>query len=129
MTEIFNKQTQVLIRKNLRNNMTKSEVVLWKHLKGNQLGFKFRRQCGIGNYVVDFYCPRLKLIIEIDGLSHSVEKVFEKDTVRQKYLEGLGLVVKRYSSEDIFYKINQILEDVYQTCLVLKNDPSLPSPS
>ena len=111
--------------------MTKSETVLWKHLKGKQVGFKFRRQFGIGPYIIDFYCPALRFAIEVDGLTHAFEKVYEKDIERQKYLEYLGIIVKRYSSQDIFYKLDQILEDIYQTCSKLTSsvDPSLPSPS
>ena len=120
--------------------MTKSETVLWKHIKGNQLGFKFRRQYGIGKFIVDFYCPSLRLAIEVDGLTHSEIEVFKKDLLKQKYLENLGIIVKRYSSEEIFKKINQILEDMYQTCTELsktntylrrdaQQDPSCTSPS
>lgn len=81
--------------------------------------WKFRRQQGIGNYVVDFYCPELKIVAEVDGLTHLEEVVFEKDKIRQKYLENLGLKVVRYDSQDIFYKINNILEDLYNICLGL----------
>ena len=96
--------------------MTKSETVLWKNIKGNQLGFKFRRQYGIGKFIIDFYCPSLRFAIEIDGLTHSDIGVYEKDLVKQKYLENLGIIVKRYSSEEVFKTINQVLEDIYQTC-------------
>lgn len=103
--------------------MTKSEAVLWKHLKGKQLEVKFRRQYGVGKYIVDFYAPQIKLVIEIDGLTHETEEIYEKDIIKQKYLEDLGLAVKRYSSQDIFYRLNQVLEDIYQTCIVLSETP------
>ena len=71
MVRILNKSSQTPIRKFLRNHSTVPEKLLWEKLKGKQLlGFKFRRQHGIGNYIVDFYCPKLKLGIEIDGVSH-----------------------------------------------------------
>ncbi len=120
MSQIFNLHEQTTLRKKLRNNVTKGELVLWKHLKGSQLEFKFRRQCGIGKYVVDFYCPEIRLVIEIDGLSHNSEASYDQDKIRQDYLEKLGLLVKRYPSQDIFYKINEVLEDIYQTGLLLK---------
>ncbi|OGH93816.1 MAG: hypothetical protein A2538_03005 [Candidatus Magasanikbacteria bacterium RIFOXYD2_FULL_41_14] len=120
MAKVFNKKEQIPIRKRLRNNITKSEMILWKYLKGSQMnGWKFRRQQGIGNYIVDFYCPDLKIVVEVDGLTHSEEVVFEKDEVRQEYLENLGLKVVRYNSQDIFYKINDVLEGLYNICLEL----------
>lgn len=120
--------------------MTKSETVLWKNIKGNQLGYKFRRQHGIGDFIIDFYCPALRLAVEVDGLTHSDITVYEKDIVKQKYLENLGIIVKRYSAEQIFKTINQVLKDIYQTCDKLKSeniyvrprnstDPSCTSPS
>ena len=140
MTIIYNKSNNVIFRKQLRETMTKSETVLWKHLKGKQLNFKFRRQYGVGKYIVDFYCPTLRLAVEIDGLTHANEQVFEKDVLRQRYLENLGIVVKRYGSEQVLENIEQVLEDVFQTCSMLSKsntytrrgqrlDPSLPSPS
>lgn len=129
MTLIFNQKQFTSLRKKLRNSMTKGEVILWKQLKGNQLGFKFRRQCGVGNYVVDFYCSRLRLVVEIDGLSHASEKVYENDLQRQSYLESLGLLVKRYSSQDVFYNLHTVVEDIFQTCQTLSSQPHLASPS
>jgi len=80
---VINKKTQKELRQKLRNEATKSERILWNKLKGRQLyNLKFRRQQGIGKYVVDFYCPKLKLVIEIDGLSHYDESVYEKDIKR-----------------------------------------------
>ena len=66
MIKIHNIKSQKQRRKNLRNNMTKAEIILWSKLKGKQLGYKFRRQHGIGKFIVDFYCPVLKMIIEVD---------------------------------------------------------------
>lgn len=135
MTLVYNTLHYEHFRKQLRQNMTKSETVLWKHIKGNQLGFKFRRQHGIGNYIVDFYCPTLKLAIEIDGLTHADELVFDKDVAKQKYLESLGIVVKRYSAEQVFKTINEVIGGLYQTCEEIakkvskwgSEDPSIPT--
>lgn len=123
MTEIFNKEPQTKLRKILRNRMTKSETVLWKHIKGKQLGFKFRRQCGIGKYIADFYCPEVKLVIEVDGLTHNEESVFNKDQEKERYFVTLGLKVKRYSSEQVFKFIDEVVEDLWNTCTELKNHP------
>ncbi len=68
MTELNNKKYLKSTRKDLRNNPTSAEKILWEHLKGsNFYGYKFRRQHSIGRYILDFYCPELKISIELDG--------------------------------------------------------------
>ncbi|MDO8499150.1 MAG: endonuclease domain-containing protein [bacterium] len=123
MTELFSQKQQTKLRQQLRRSMTKSETVLWKHIKGSQMGFKFRRQCGIGKYIVDFYCPELRLVVEVDGITHNEEKVFERDQVRDKYFASLGLSVKRYNSSRVFNFIREVLEDLYNTCVELDKRP------
>ena len=91
MTGIFNKKEHIKKRQYLRNNMTKAEIVLWSRLKGKQLnGWKFRRQCGINNYIVDFYCPELKFAIEIDGDVHAYSSRIVYDKQRQKENRSIG---------------------------------------
>jgi len=116
MTKIYNTSRNKPFRKYLRQNMTKSETVLWKNIKGDRLGHRFRRQYGVGNYIIDFYCPLLKLAIEVDGFTHADERVFAKDQRKEKYLESLGITVKRYSAEQVFNTINEVIGDLYQTC-------------
>jgi len=116
MTKIFNQKTKTKLRKILRNQPTKSETVLWKHLSNTQLGYKFRRQCGVGNVVVDFYCSQLKLVVEVDGSTHEDELVQEKDIKKENYLKSLGLTMNRYTSEQVFKYLFETLEDIYHTC-------------
>ena len=85
--------------KYLRNNSTLSEVLLWLQIKNKKLGFDFHRQKPIDNYIVDFFCPKLMLVIEIDGESHN-NKV-EYDKIRQKKLESLGVRFIRFRDEDV----------------------------
>ena len=99
MTEIFNKKEKTKLRKKLRHEMTKSETVLWKFIKNSQLGFKFRRQCSINNFVADFYCPEIKLVVEVDGFTHNDERVWNNDRKKDKHFNELGLEIKRYNSE------------------------------
>jgi len=115
-TKLFNLIPQLNFRKILRQNSTKSELLLWSKLRNNQLGFKFRRQYGVGKYILDFYCPKLKLAVEVDGLTHSDEKVYDKDVIRENYLKNLGIVVKRYSTQQIFDKLDEVLDDLYYNC-------------
>lgn len=119
MTKIFNRRKYIVFRNELRNSMTKSEVILWKHISHNSLGYKFRRQHGVGKYIVDFYCPKLKLAIEVDGMTHNNEKVFENDVVRENFLKSNGITVRRYGSDKIFNDLKNVLDDLYNVCTIL----------
>ena len=76
--------------KHLRKKMTDAEQVLWYYLKAGINGFKFRRQHPIGIYIADFYCHKVKLIIEVDGSIHNQPEVMESDEIRQRDLEDWG---------------------------------------
>ncbi len=96
--------------------MTKSEVVLWQKLRCKQLGFKFRRQFGIGNYIVDFYCSTLHLAVEIDGGTHDYGKQVVYDEKRQQYLESLGIKVIRFNSKEVLENVNNVLNQIDYLC-------------
>lgn len=88
------------LARNLRNNSTLAEIILWRELKGKKIrGFDFHRQKPINNFIVDFYCCELSLAIEIDGTSHN-EKI-EYDRIRQIKLESLGVNVLRFTDWDV----------------------------
>src|SRR5882724_7446261 len=91
MKIVNNIKTLFQRRKDLRNESTREEILLWMHLNNSQAGFKFRRQHSIGGYIVDFYCPTKKLIVELDGSQHLTKDSLEYDTNRSKYFEGLGI--------------------------------------
>ena len=100
----------------LRKEMTKAEACLWKYvLKARQLkGFQFRRQRSVLNYIADFMCIELMLIIEVDGITHHYEEVTKKDEIRQKTLETSGFTVLRFSDEEVLNHIQAVhhyLED------------------
>ena len=93
----------------LRNNSTLSEVLLWEEIKNRKiLGYKFLRQKPIGNYIVDFFCNELKLVIEIDGDSHDEEN-FEYDMKRQNRLESIGLTVLRFDDLEVKKEMDNVL--------------------
>lgn len=95
----------------LRNNSTPGEILLWKKLKGKQCyGFDFHRQKPILEYIVDFYCYKLKLIIEIDGNSHNVKA--EEDERRDKELQKLGFTVLRFSEAEVRNNLNLVLNSL-----------------
>jgi len=100
MNKLYYNNNLKLLARNLRNSSTLSEVLLWNCLRKKKLlGYKFLRQKPIGNYIVDFYCTKLLLVIEIDGFTH--DNKYEYDINRQKYLENIGLVVLRFRDEDV----------------------------
>ena len=96
------------LSKELRKKSTLAEVLLWNRLKGSKLlGFGFLRQRPIHKYIVDFCCPKLKLVIEIDGESH--REKFEKDQIREKDLLALGSHVLRFSDRDVKQDMSNVL--------------------
>ncbi len=100
----------------LRKQPIKAERILWWKLRNKQLGYKFKRQFGIGKYIVDFYCPKLKLVIEVDGATHGTNQKITYDNTRQKYLESLGITVKRYLNIDIFEHLDDVMESIIEIC-------------
>ena len=100
-------------RRLLRHDMTPSERMLWKHISDKQLdGWRFRRQHGFGPYVLDFYCPVLKLCIEVDGEIHQRTDVVEKDKERTSFLESNGIKVIRFANDEIENDISDVLERI-----------------
>jgi len=99
----------------LRSNMTDSEQHLWSCLRGRQiLGVQFYRQKPIGEYIVDFYAPKAKLVIEIDGSQHSKPEPLESDVQRDAYLNSLGLAVLRFNSREVLKETEAVLERIYR---------------
>ena len=110
----YNKRLKELSRE-LRKNMTDAEKLIWSRIRRKQLkGYQFYRQKNIGNYIVDFYCPAAKLIVEIDGGQHYSKEGTEKDKVRDNYVSRLGFTVLRFSDRDVFKNINGVLERIYE---------------
>ena len=77
------------------------------------LGYKFRRQYGVDQYVLDFYCPRLKLAIEVDGESHFMPGAEEQDKARQEYIEAYGIRFLRFMNPDVCENIDGVCQDIY----------------
>ena len=110
------------LRKRLRNNPTKEEVLLWTEIKNRKLdGIKFRRQYGIGPFVVDFYSTELKLIIEVDGSIHELSENKLKDIDRENFLNSNGFHIIRFKNSDINYRMINVLESIKNEILKIKN--------
>ena len=97
----------------LRQNMTTAEKKLWSEYL-QQFPHRVYRQRPIDNYIVDFYCPKLKLVIEIDGDSHFTPEAQEYDQVRSDVLRGYGLEVIRFTNQDV-------MENIAGVCEVIEN--------
>lgn len=109
----YNPELKELARQ-LRNNSTLSEVLLWLELKGKKMsGFDFHRQKPIDNYIVDFFCHELMLAIEIDGISHTWEDVAVNDEIRQRQIEDLGIQFLRFDDKDIKQNMSFVLNTIH----------------
>ena len=110
MTHLFNRNDTLEKRRKLRNSAPEAETRLWQHLKGKKIdGYKFRRQFSVGAYILDFYCPALKLAIEIDGLSHDGEDAQEYDVVRQRAIEALNIQFLRFTNADVYDRLEGVI--------------------
>ncbi len=101
------------LKRRLRTNPTRAEQSLWAKLRHNQIyGLKFRRQHGIGSYIVDFFCAERTLVIEVDGDVHAAQTQQTKDLERENYLKSLGLQVVRYTNDEVIKNLDEVLEDL-----------------
>ena len=100
-------------RRLLRSQMTPAETRLWLRLRAKEfLGLKFRRQHGIGPYIVDFYCPERSIVIEVDGDVHASEGQRLKDRAREEALRNLGLQIFRYTNDEVLTNLEGVLENL-----------------
>jgi very-short-patch-repair endonuclease len=98
--------------KELRRDMTPAEKILWQKLRGNKLGAHFRRQQVIAGFIVDFYCHKADLVIELDGSVHEGDEQKESDAERNKVLSKMGLRVVRFVNEDVIRNLPTILRRI-----------------
>ncbi|MFD1258022.1 endonuclease domain-containing protein [Mucilaginibacter terrae] len=118
------------LAKQLRQNMTLGEVLLWDELKnGGVYAFDFDRQRCLDNYIVDFYCKELMLAVEVDGLSHNHEEAVADDEIRQQKLESFGVKFLRFSEAEVKYERFNVLRTIETKIIELvKHDRSIKLP-
>ena len=108
-----NLKDQKTLRQSLRNNATATEAILWKALKGKQIdGLKFRRQFGLGPYVLDFYCPEIRLCIELD---EDIQKSYKQalyEEIRTRYIGSHNIKVIRFENDVVYKNMEGILEAI-----------------
>jgi len=121
----YNPRLRILARQ-LRKNSTLSEVLLWNKIKNKSLGYEFHRQVPIDEFIVDFYCHELLLVIEIDGSTHDYN--FDYDNLRQTDLEKYGIKVIRFLDIDVKKSMNEVLRGIGNTISDIEINSSLTSP-
>ena len=98
--------------KELRRDMTPAEKILWQELRGNKIGVHFRRQQVIAGFIVDFYCHRVDLVIELDGAIHEKDEQKESDLERDRVLSEMGLRVVRFRNEEVRKDLPEVLKKI-----------------
>jgi very-short-patch-repair endonuclease len=123
MGRVYNRQAENIKRRDLRNNMPNAEAILWSKLRRRQMmGYKFRRQFSINQYIVDFYCPELKLAIELDGDTHFIGDAAENDEKREKEIEEYGVIFLRFQNNEIYRNLNCVLISIAEKIKVLESN-------
>jgi len=108
----YNPNLKELARQ-LRNISTKAEIILWQKLKGKQMyGYDFHRQKPIDNYIIDFFCHELMLGIEVDGYSHQIIEVFNKDVKKEGVMNMLGIHILRFSDEQVLKDTDNVIRAI-----------------
>jgi very-short-patch-repair endonuclease len=107
----YNPKLKELAR-NLRQNMTHAEVLLWQRIRRISLGWQFHRQVPMLKYIVDFYCHELRLAIEVDGGTHNHPEVSINDLKRQKEIESYGVHFLRFDNKEIKQDIDSVIQTI-----------------
>ena len=111
--KIYNKIELKERRKQLRKNQTPSEKILWSYLRNKRfMTLKFFRQYSIDYYIADFFCPKIKLVIELDGSQHYNNHSKNYDEVRTEIFQSLGINVIRFRNFDVMNNIDKVLEEI-----------------
>lgn len=119
----YNKRLRNFANEN-RKDMTKAETCLWKYVLSakKMKGYQFRRQRPVLNYIVDFMCKELMLIIEVDGLTHQWEEIVKNDKIREEALKEIGFTVLRFDDDDVLTQINRVIEVIEDYILNFENN-------
>ncbi|CAI2719701.1 endonuclease domain-containing protein [Nitrospina watsonii] len=115
MPKRLNNNLFASLRQKLRRETPPAERLLWSRLRRKQLnGYKFRRQYGIEEYVVDFYCSEACLVVEIDGPTHFNDVAEQQDPVRQQRIEKLGITVLRFTNDEVYRNMEGVLTKILE---------------
>ena len=116
MSYLYNNLSTKQRRRELRKNQTDCEVILWSVLRNKQCnGYKFLRQYSVGRYVLDFFCPKLRLAIEIDGGQHTEQKVYNEG--RTEFLKSQNIKVIRFWNNEVTENLEGVYQRILEHCL------------
>jgi very-short-patch-repair endonuclease len=102
--------------KELRREMTPAEKILWQELRANKLGVHFRRQQVIAGFIVDFYCHKAGLVVEVDGDVHDLQQ--DEDIRREKALRELGLRIVRFKNDEVLRKLSEVAQKIREVIML-----------
>jgi len=128
---LYNNKRQEAFRRELRARSTPAETILWQFIRAKRfMYFKFRRQYGVGKYILDFFCLKLRLAIEVDGDSHFNDKAIITDRIRETFLKKLDIRVVRFTNQEIYFDFENVMNRLRQSIIdrLPKIDTS-PNPS
>lgn len=111
----------------LRNRMTNAEEILWNAIHINEWHLKFRRQHPLGDYIVDFYCHKVKLVIELDGSIHDEEEIKRNDSARETHLKEFNLTVLRFKNDEVINDTKSVLEKIKETIIKIQSTSQIHS--
>lgn len=110
---LYNSKNLKELKRKLRRDQTTAEGILWEKLRKKRIsGYKFYRQYSIGNYILDFYCPKLRVGIEVDGGYHDSQSVKDLDEYRTRTLEDMGVKIIRFTNEEVLLDINKVMSEI-----------------
>lgn len=110
MKTVFTRADQTSKRRELRTATPPAEAILWRHLRESALGAKWRRQHSVGLFVLDFYCPTLRMAIEVDGPSH--HETVEADVQRQDWIESYDVVFLRFTNQQVYLELEAVIDTI-----------------
>jgi very-short-patch-repair endonuclease len=96
----------------MRREQTPSEALLWSHLRNRGTGVRWRPQYAVGGYILGFYCPAAKLVLELDGSQHDVADAVEYDRLRTEYLKARGFTVIRFGNHEVMNDTASVLDRI-----------------
>ena len=115
MTLHYNRTKEKWRRKDLRKKSAKAEKSLWEYLRNRKLaGFKFKRQYSVDAFIIDFYCPKVKLGVELDGEVHFTDEAKEYDENRTGFLSDFGIEIIRFKNDEVFNSVEMVLNRIKQ---------------
>lgn len=121
MTLHYNRTKEKWRRKDLRKKSTKAEKILWEYLRNRNLaGFKFKRQYSVDSFIIDFYCPKVKLGIEVDGEVHFTEEAKDYDENRSGFLSDFGIEIIRFHNDEIYNNLKVVLNTIEEKLKILE---------